>query len=145
MTTLVWGLLFYSFIMVFCSYSEIVCAWWWELDGGIRWIMSLGGLFGHVIAITVYYIYIYDQHMAANIAMWTKMKKKKRYYLMLTATFTGRILLSNGYLHLISTSILKFDWFKDNFLYGISLKSTNWAWNQSFIKFIDTCVFKTKM
>ena len=62
MTTLVWGLLFYSFIMVFCSYSEIVCAWWWELDGGIRWIMSLGGLFGHVIAITVYYIYIYNQH-----------------------------------------------------------------------------------
>ena len=46
---------------------------------------------------------------------------------MLTATFTGKILLSTGYLHLISTSILKFDWFKDNFLYGISLKSTNWA------------------
>ena len=144
MTTLVWGLLFYSFIMVFCSYSEIVCAWWWELYGGIRWIMSLGGLFGHVIAITMYYIYIRStwQQILPREQKW---KKKIRYYFMLTATFTGKILLSTGYLHLISTSILKFDWFKDNFLYGISLKSTNWAWNQSFIKFIDTCMFKTKM
>ena len=90
--------------------------------------MSLGGLFGHVIAITVYFIYIYIRSTyGSKYCQVNKNEKKIRYYLMLTATFTGKILLSTGYLHLISTSILKFDWFKDNFLYGISLKSTNWA------------------